>query len=262
MGRDVAKRRLDLLLVQRGLTESRARAQWLIRQGRVMAAGRPCSRPGEWLPQDVPLEVSEPFPYVSRGGLKLAHALDTFDISVAGLVALDVGASTGGFTDCLLQRGVRQVYAVEVGWGQLHPRLDNDPRLYYMAETDIRGLKTLPGEAVADLAVVDVSFISLRLVLPAVLRLIRPDGAIIALVKPQFEVGPGVVNRRGVVRRRAERLRALREVLAFAEALRLGLAGLTVAPPDQERGNVEYLACWRRGVAGMPVGEAVDLVQE
>jgi 23S rRNA (cytidine1920-2'-O)/16S rRNA (cytidine1409-2'-O)-methyltransferase len=237
----MAKRRLDVLLVERGLAESRARAQWLIRQGRVLVAGRPVLRPGETVPCEASLEVPSPLPYVSRGGLKLAHALDTFQIAVAGRVALDVGASTGGFTDCLLQRGARRVYAVDVGRGQLHPRLQVDPRVVSLPETDIRDLAALPDGVLADLAAVDVSFISLRLALPAVLRLLAPAAEIVALVKPQFEAGPGAVGRSGVVRRREDRERAVREVLEFVQEIGLVPAGLCQAPQGEPRGNVEYL---------------------
>jgi 23S rRNA (cytidine1920-2'-O)/16S rRNA (cytidine1409-2'-O)-methyltransferase len=237
----LGKKRLDLLLVDRGLAESRARAQWLVREGRVQVAGRPIRRPGEAVPIDTPIVVAAPLPYVSRGGLKLAHALDAFPVAVAGRVALDAGAATGGFTDCLLQRGAARVYAVDVGREQLHPRLRADPRVVSLEGTDIRDLPALPGGAHADLAVVDVSFISLRLVLPAVVRLLQPGGEIVALVKPQFEVGPGVVGHSGVVRRPADRERALREVLASAEGLGLAPAGQCEAPADERRGNIEYL---------------------
>ncbi len=233
-------KRLDLLLVERGLAESRARAQWLIREGKVHVSGRPCLQPGRHFPEDVPLEIVEALPYVSRGGLKLAHLLETFCVPVEGRVALDVGASTGGFTDCLLEGGAARVYAVDVGRGQLHPRLRADPRVISLEETDIRDLEALPGGERPDLAVVDVSFISLRLVLPAVLRLLRPQAEIVALVKPQFELGPGAVGRRGVVRRPEERERAVREVLSFAEGLGLRPCGIVPLPPDSERGNVEY----------------------
>ncbi|MGC9023215.1 MAG: TlyA family RNA methyltransferase [Chloroflexia bacterium] len=233
-------KRLDLLLVERGLAESRARARWLVRQGGVRVSGRPCLQPGRRFPEDVPLEVVEPLPYVSRGGLKLARLLEAFRIPVEGRVALDVGASTGGFTDCLLQRGAARVYAVDVGRGQLHPRLRADPRVIPLEETDIRDLETLPGGEKPDLAVVDVSFISLRLVLPAVLRLLQPPAEIIALVKPQFELGPGAVTRRGMVRRPEEGERAVREMLSFAEGMGLHPGGVVPLPPDGERGNVEY----------------------
>jgi 23S rRNA (cytidine1920-2'-O)/16S rRNA (cytidine1409-2'-O)-methyltransferase len=240
------KIRLDLLLVARGLAESRARAQWLIRQGRVLCAGQPCLRPGATFFQDTPLQVTEPMPYVSRGGLKLAHALDVFALCLQGQTVLDVGASTGGFTDCLLQHGASRVFAVDVGRAQLHPRLHDDPRVIAMEETDIRDLSALPGGVLADLAVVDVSFISLRLVLPALPRLLKPNGQILALVKPQFEVGLGVVGKKGIVRSEKDRRRALDQVAAAAEAQGLQMAGIVEAPRGQERGNVEYVVHLKR----------------
>ncbi len=235
------KKRLDVLLVARGMAETRARAQWLIRQGHVLCAGKPCLRPGETFPQDVELQVTEPMPYVSRGGLKLAHALESFAVDVQGKTALDVGASTGGFTDCLLQRGAARVFAVDVGREQLHPRLRDDPRVVSMEETDIRDIPELPGGVLADLAVVDVSFISLRLVLPAIVRLLKPGGQIIALVKPQFEVGAGSVGKSGIVHSEKDRRRVLDEVAALAEELGFRAAGITEAPRGGERGNVEYM---------------------
>jgi len=240
-------KRLDLLLVERGLAESRARARWLVRQGKVRVAGRPCLQAGRRFPEEVPLEVIEALPYVSRGGLKLAQVLEAFQIPVEGRVALDVGASTGGFSDCLLQRGAARVYAVDVGRGQLHPRLRADPRVISLEETDIRDLEALPGGEAPDLAVVDVSFISLRRVLPAVLRLLRPGAEVVALVKPQFELGPEAVNRRGMLRRPEEGERAVREVLSFAQELGLHPAGTIPLPPDSERGNIEYGVYFRRG---------------
>lgn len=252
--------RLDLLLVDRGLAESRSRAQWLIRQGKVWCAGQICRRPGRRFPSNIPLEVEDPLPYVSRGGLKLAYALDRFGIDVRGWVVLDVGASTGGFTDCLLQRGARKVYAVDVGTDQLHPRLCGDERVLSLEQTDIRDLGELPGGMRVDLAVVDVSFISLRLVLPALGSFLLPGGQVVTLIKPQFEAGPGAVNRRGVVRREEDRRRALDLVLARAEALGFFLQGLCAAPADEARGNVEYLAHLRRQGPGVPRGEAIEQV--
>jgi 23S rRNA (cytidine1920-2'-O)/16S rRNA (cytidine1409-2'-O)-methyltransferase len=190
--------------------------------------------------------------------LKLAHALDQFEIVVAGQVALDVGSSTGGFTDCLLQRGVRQVFAVDVGQDQLHPRLRQDVRVVSLEQTDIRGLHRLPGGVLVDLAVVDVSFISLRLVLAAVLQLVRPDGELVLLVKPQFEVGPQAVSRRGVVQLEKDRRRALRQVLGYAQELGLYLCDLRPAPSDQPRSNKEYLAHLGRKGPGLALDRAIE----
>ncbi|MCS6938762.1 MAG: TlyA family RNA methyltransferase, partial [Roseiflexus sp.] len=202
------KVRLDQLLVQRGLAETRARAQALILAGEVRVNGVVRHKAGELVPDDAEVELIGALPYVSRGGYKLAHALDTFALSPANLAAIDVGASTGGFTDVLLQRGAARVYAVDVGYGQLDWRLRQDPRVIVLERTNIRYLEALPpleGEeaaapVLADCAVIDVSFISLKLVLPAVQRLIRPDAWIVALIKPQFEAGPAQVGKGGVVR--------------------------------------------------------------
>src|SRR5512136_1830273 len=183
----MAKIRLDQLLVQRGLVESRERGQRLIMAGEVLVNDQPADKPGTLVAEDASVRIKEPLPYVSRGGLKLAAALDRFLIPIANAVCADVGASTGGFTDCLLQRGAARVYAVDVGYGQLDWKLRIDPRVVVLERTNIRYLESLPEEP--DLAVVDVSFISLRLVLPVVYRLCSGGAECVALVKPQFEAG-------------------------------------------------------------------------
>ncbi len=181
------KQRLDLLLVERELAESREQARRLIMAGEVSVDGQMQDKPGFAAPIIATLAVRAPLPYVSRGGLKLAAALDAFALDVAGLVAVDVGASTGGFTDCLFQRGAARVYAIDVGYGQLAWKLRTDPRVVVLDRTNVRHLDALPDGALADLAVIDASFISLALVLPATLRLLTPAGQVIALIKPQFE---------------------------------------------------------------------------
>lgn len=258
----MGKVRLDRLLVDRGLAETRARAQWLIRNGHVRVNGEICRRCGALVDAEASIVVGEPLRYVSRGGWKLAHALERFGVRVTGCSALDCGASTGGFTDCLLQHGASRVYAVDVGHGQLHPRLREDERVVALEDRDIRRPDVLPPGTQVDLAVIDVSFISLRAVLPAVLRWLHPEGLVIALIKPQFELGPGAVGRRGVVRRPELVYRAVGEVLAFAEQLGLGLRGVTPAPPDEARGNIEVLACWHRGAQGLAVEEALASLRD
>ncbi len=238
------KVRLDQLLVQRGLAETRARAQALILAGQVRVAGAPGRKPGQMVDPDAPVEVLQPLPYVSRGGFKLAHALDRFGVDPAGWVCLDVGASTGGFTDVLLQRGAVRVYAVDVGYGQLHWRLRQDPRVVVLERTHILRLTALPEPV--DLATVDVSFISLIRVLPAVLRHLKPRGELIALVKPQFEAERRQVGKRGVVRDPEVHRQVLARVLAAAADLGLVLGGLTASPLLGPEGNVEFLAWWRR----------------
>lgn len=235
------KQRLDLLLVERGLVESRERARRLILAGQVRVDGAVVDKAGAPVRADAPLEVRESLPYVSRGGLKLAAALDDFGMDVRGLAAVDVGASTGGFTDCLLQRGAARVYAIDVGYGQLAWKLRSDPRVVSLERTNIRHLEALPDDVLADLAVIDASFISLALVLPATLRLLAPDGEIVALVKPQFEAGREQVGKGGVVRSTGVHRDVLERTLALAEPLALHPAGITVSPAPGPAGNIEFL---------------------
>ncbi len=237
-----AKTRLDRLLVERGLAESRERAQALILAGSVRVAGRPAHQAGTVYPADAPIEVAAPLPYVSRGGLKLAHALDAFGVAVAGLVCADLGASTGGFTDVLLQRGAAQVYAVDVGYGQLDYRLRTDARVVVLDRTNARYLESLPQPI--DLVVIDVSFISLKLILPAARRVLGPAGQVIALVKPQFEAGRREVGKGGVVRDPAVHAAVLRQVAEAASGLGFVLRGLARSPITGPAGNVEFLARW------------------
>jgi len=216
------KKRLDVLLVERGLAESRTQAQALVLAGRVPGY----EKPGMQVDELAPLEVQAPPPYVSRGGHKLAHALDVLEVDPAGRDCLDVGASTGGFTDVLLQRGAARVAAVDVGYGQLHERLRSNPQVAVFERTNVRALRELP--FAPDLIVCDVSFISVRLALPPALALARPGGQALVLVKPQFEAGRAEVGKGGVVRDEGVRRRVVREI---AEAA-LAWGGETVAAVD------------------------------
>jgi len=228
--------------VEQGLATSRERARALILAGEVLAGDKPVVKAGELLPRQVPLRLRrDPLPYVSRGGLKLAHALDVFAVGPAGAVALDIGASTGGFTDCLLQRGAARVYCVDVGHGQLDWKIANDPRVVVKDRTNVRHLQPADFPETADLAVVDVSFISLKLVLPVLPPLLRAGAPVIALVKPQFEVGRGRVGKGGIVRDEGARAETLREVAAFVESLAWSVAGETTSPITGGKGNVEFL---------------------
>jgi len=236
------KPRLDTLLVDRGLAPSRERARALILAGKVLVGGQVVSKAGTAVSPDAVLALKTPdIPFVSRGGVKLAAALEHFHLDVTGKVALDVGASTGGFTDCLLQSGAARVYALDVGYGQLDWRLRQDPRVISLERLNVR---YLPPDALpepVDLAVIDVSFISLKLALPPVLPLLKPGGDLIVLVKPQFEVGKGLVGKGGVVRDPALRLQAVAEITALAQSL-----GLVASPPLPSpilgpKGNQEYL---------------------
>lgn len=227
-------------MAQRGLAESREKAQALIMAGLVTVGGQPAHKAGQLVAPEAEVAVREVELYVSRGGYKLAHALDRFGISVQGLVAVDVGASTGGFTDVLLQRGARRVYAVDVGRGQLHARLRADPRVVVLDRTNARYLEALPEQP--EVGTVDVSFISARLVLPALRRVLAPGSTIIVLVKPQFEAGRREVGRGGVVRSPAVHRRVLEELAAWFAEHGFGLRGLVTSPIRGPAGNVEFLA--------------------
>jgi len=240
--------RIDQLLVERGLADSRARAQALVMAGLVRVAGVAVDKPGRSCAPDAEIEVTAPeHPWVSRGGIKLAAALDAFGLSIAGCRCLDVGASTGGFTHVLLERGAASVVALDVGHGQLDWRLRNDPRVVVMEGVNARTLA--PGDLAGafDVITVDVSFISLRMVLPALLPFLAADGALVALVKPQFEVGKGRVGRGGVVRDAALREETIRDVLTAAEGLGLSCAGRLASPAPGPAGNVEELVLLRVG---------------
>ncbi len=243
----VKKERLDVLLVQAGLAPTRARAQALVLAGQVVVGEARVDKPGTRVSVDAPLRLKgEVLPYVSRGGLKLRHALQHFQLDVTGAVAADIGASTGGFTDCLLQAGAARVHAVDVGYGQLHARLRADGRVVVHERKNARHLDAHAlGEAL-DVLVADVSFISLTLVLPAVLPLLRPGGLLVALVKPQFEVGKGRVGKGGVVRDEAVRAAAVERVQKAAEALGLQLLGVVDSPILGPAGNREALLAARR----------------
>ncbi len=233
------KRRLDVLMVDRGLSRSRENAQAMILAGDVRVDRQVVTRPAATFPTGVEIDVVQPLPYVSRGGYKLAHALDQYRVSVDGLTVLDVGASTGGFTDVLLQRGARRVYAIDVGRGQLAWKLRQDARVVSLERTNIRYVTSLP-EPIAG-AVVDVSFISLTQVLPPIARLLGSEGWIIALVKPQFEAGRDQVGKGGVVRDPAIHREVLNRVTQSALELDFSLRGCTPSPILGPAGNREFL---------------------
>ena len=237
----VARVRIDHLLVQRGLAASRDRARRLIMSGAVRIAERCVDKPGTLVPEDAPVVLEgADIPYVSRGGLKLEAALDHWHIEVAGLTAADIGASTGGFTDCLLQRGAAHVYAIDVGYGQLAWSLRQDPRVTVLERTNIRAVHPEQVSAPVDLVVIDVSFISLRLVLPVAVTLLQPRGTLLPLVKPQFEVGKGQVGKGGVVRDAALHEAAVAAVRDGATALGLACHGVYLSPVPGPKGNREF----------------------
>ena len=248
----MAKERLDKLVLERGLAPSRERAKALIMAGQVVVDDHLADKAGLMVAQTAEIRLKgEPLPYVSRGGLKLAEGLDLFAIEVQGLLALDVGASTGGFTDCLLQRGARRVIAVDVGYGQLAWKLREDPRVLSLEKTNIRHLEpeALPEfPELPDLAVIDASFISLDKVLPPTLRLVKGGGTIVALIKPQFEVGRGQVGKGGVVRDEKKHLEVVAAITALAENLDLLVLGVCDSPILGPKGNKEFLIHLRKKV--------------
>jgi len=237
------KSRLDVLVVQRGLAESREKARALILAGAVLVEGQPAPKAGTLVAGDAVVEVVAGPRYVSRGGEKLAGALAVFGLDVTGLVAIDVGASTGGFTDCLLRSGAARVYAIDVGYGLIDYRLRQDPRVTVLERVNIRYLESLP-EA-GDIATVDVSFISLEKVIPVVAGLLEPGGRIVALVKPQFQAKRREVGKKGVVRDPQVHAAVLGRIVAWGAGQRLRLLGLTASPLRGPAGNREFFVLWR-----------------
>ncbi len=237
-----AKKRLDVLLTERGLAESRQKAQAIIMAGQVFWQGKRMEKAGASVPEDAELEVRGGLKYVSRGGLKLEKAMETFDLpDLTGAVAIDAGASTGGFTDCMLQNGAAKVYAVDVGYGQLAWSLRSDPRVVCMERTNVRYLTGEDIPEPLDFGSVDVSFISLRLILPALRTLMKPEGELVCLIKPQFEAGKEKVGKKGVVRDRAVHREVLEQFLRHADECGFYVKDLTFSPIRGPEGNIEYL---------------------
>lgn len=242
------KRRVDVLLVERGLAESRSRAQALVMAGLVYAGTRRIEKPGDQLAAETPLDVKgREHPWVSRGGLKLAHALEHFGIDPRGLACLDIGASTGGFTDVLLQHGAQRVYAVDVGHGQLAWALRQDPRVAVLERTNARHLTRAQVPEPIGLVVCDASFIGLEAVLPAPLALAAPEATLIALIKPQFEVGKGRVGKGGVVRDPGLHDEVCARIRAWLEEQGWRVFGIAESPITGPEGNREFLIAARRG---------------
>ena len=238
------KKRLDVLLTERMFAESRSKAQAIIMAGLVYVDGQKADKPGVSYEETVEIEVrGDTCPYVSRGGLKLEKALRDFGVDPTGFVCSDSGASTGGFTDCLLQKGASKVFAIDVGYGQLDWKIRSDPRVVVMERTNIRYVTPEQlGEAL-DLSVVDVSFISLKIVLPAIQALLKPgQGQVVCLIKPQFEAGKEKVGKKGVVREPEIHKEVLDDFLALVDRLGFTLLGLTYSPVKGPEGNIEFLA--------------------
>ena len=258
------KKRLDLLLVERGLAETRQRAQAIIMSGQVYVREQKVDKAGAQVEADAPVEVrGQGLRYVSRGGLKLEKAMETFPgLALDGAVCADIGASTGGFTDCMLQNGAAKVYAVDVGYGQLAWSLRQDPRVVCLERTNARYLTREQVPDPLDFASVDVSFISLRLILPALRALLKPEGQAVCLVKPQFEAGREKVGKKGVVRDPRVHLEVVERFLADAGDAGFSVKGMTFSPIKGPEGNIEYLAHLAPGAGPGWTGDPAELVEQ
>jgi 23S rRNA (cytidine1920-2'-O)/16S rRNA (cytidine1409-2'-O)-methyltransferase len=260
MQRCTKRTRLDVLVWQRGLAPSRAQAQALVLAGQIAVDGKRITRAGTLVAPQAALTLrGSTSRYVSRGGEKLAAALTTFAINVRQRVTMDIGASTGGFTDCLLQAGAARVYAVDVGYGQLHWRLRTDPRVMVYERTNARHLQAQDFPERMGLLTIDVSFISLRLLLPVVLNLLEPVADVVVLIKPQFEVGKGQVGKGGVVRNPQQHYQVVCDVLSAAQQCGFGVCAGLVSPLLGPKGNREFLAHLRTGITGMRSSDVHNL---
>ena len=257
------KTRLDVLLTQQGMAESRQKAQAIIMSGVVFVNGQRADKPGMAIANDASIEVrGHVMPYVSRGGWKLEKAMKTFPITLEGKVCADIGASTGGFTDCMLQNGAKKVYAVDVGYGQLDWRLRNDPRVVCMERTNARYLtrEQIPDEL--EFASIDVSFISLSLIFPALYQLLSKHGEIACLIKPQFEAGREKVGKKGVVRDKAVHLEVLEHFLEHTRANNFTVLGITYSPIRGPEGNIEYLGYLKKDAGEDAEVNLADIVEQ
>lgn len=236
------KKRLDVLLVEQGYADSRTKAQAIIMSGQVYVDGQKADKPGMSFDETLPIEVrGAACPYVSRGGLKLEKALRDFGVDPTGYVCSDSGASTGGFTDCLLQQGASKVFAIDVGYGQLDWKIRSDPRVVVMERTNVRYVTPEQLGEPLDLSVVDVSFISLKIVLPVIKTFLKPTGQVLCLIKPQFEAGKEKVGKKGVVRDPQTHKEVLDHFVELAKSLDLTILGLTFSPVKGPEGNIEFL---------------------
>jgi 23S rRNA (cytidine1920-2'-O)/16S rRNA (cytidine1409-2'-O)-methyltransferase len=239
----VAKRRIDSLLVDRGLVESRAKAQALIMAGEVSVEGKTVIKAGTLVAEEAAIDILQPPPFVSRGGVKLNYALDRFQLDVSSKVAADIGASTGGFTDCLLQRGAGRVYAIDVGYGQLDYRLRQDKRVVVMERVNARYPISLPEKV--DLATMDLSFISVEKVIPSVAQLLKDGGCLVVLLKPQFEAQRSEVGKGGIVKKPLVHARVLGRFIAWVTGHGFRLGGLVASPILGAEGNMEFFLLLR-----------------
>lgn len=259
----MGKIRADVLLFEKGLVDSREKGKRLIMEGLVFIGTEKIQKPGDMINEEEEIVVkNNPLIYVSRGGLKLEKAIEIFHISLQDVVAMDIGASTGGFTDCMLRNGATKVFAVDVGYNQLDWKLRSDDRVVVMERTNIRNVKIEDiGESV-DFISIDVSFISLRLVLPVAKEILKDNGEIVALIKPQFEAGREKVGKKGIVREKSTHIDVLREVLNFSDSMGLVIDGLTYSPVTGATGNIEFLAHFKKEGKSIEDSLIQEIVEE
>ena len=256
------KGRLDQLVFDRGLTDSRERAKTSIMAGLVFVNGQRCDKPGTPVAEDAQIELrGDAIPYVSRGGLKLEKALKVFNFDPSGIVCADCGASTGGFTDVLLKNGARKVYAIDVGYGQLAWSIRSDERVVVMERTNVRYVTPDMLDETPQLAVMDLSFISIKLVLPVVRELLPEGATVICLIKPQFEAGKDKVGKKGVVRERSTHVEVVRDVLDFVASVGYNALGLDYSPIRGPEGNIEYLLLLKKGEYDAPALDPQAVVE-
>lgn len=243
------KKRADIILYEKGLVDSREKGKRVIMEGSVFVGNVRIDKPGEKLDEDAPITIKEnPNIYVSRGGLKLERAIDIFNLCLENKIAMDIGASTGGFTDCMLRQGASEVFAVDVGYGQLDWKLRNDPRVIVMERTNIRNVTKEDIKEDINFVSIDVSFISLRLVLPVAKSLLDESGEIVCLIKPQFEAGKDKVGKKGIVREKEIHFEVIKGIMEFCAEIHLGIMGLTFSPITGATGNIEFLAHLKNGI--------------
>ncbi len=235
------KKRLDIIVFERGLTESREKAKALILAGNVFVNGDKCTKAGEKFSEDIEISIKKNLKYVGRGGLKLEKAIESFNVNVKNKICLDIGASTGGFTDCLLQKGAAKVYAVDVGYGQLHWNLRNNPKVVVIERCNFRNIPEDKIPESMDIVVIDVSFISLKKIEPKALAFLKKNGEIIALIKPQFEVGKDEVGKGGIVRDENKHQEVVNELSMFFENMGLKVKNIIESPVLGQKGNKEFL---------------------
>ena len=243
------KKRIDILLTEKNFFESRAKSQAMVMSGKILVNGVKIEKSGTLVDVESKIEIiGENLPYVSRGGLKLEKALKVFELNLRGKICVDIGASTGGFTDCMLQNGAEKVYSIDVGYGQLAWKLRNDERVKNMERTNIRNVTRADFEDNLDFASIDVAFISLEKVLPVAKEILKDDGEIVALIKPQFEAGRDKVGKKGVVRDKKVHEEVLEKILNFSMNLGLKICGLDYSPIKGPEGNIEYLSYFSKNV--------------